>query len=179
MGSMRGAGGRRSLVRGGLLHALAVGTVCATVLAGCAVKPSPLTLEETAQRIAADRARLEANRPALDGPLALHRAMAHALLRNLDARVRAMEHDLALGQAEVARLGLLAPVTARYGVTSRSNAQASSSRSVRPGRESLSASTSSDDTRRSGDLRVAWHVLRFRGVVLRREAAGGPRADRP
>ena len=159
MASMRSA--ERQRIRGGLARALLVGMVCLAALAGCAVSPSPLTPEETALRIAADRAVLEANRPALDGPLTLHGAMAHALLRNLDARVRAMEHDLALGQAEVARLGLLPPLTARYGVTSRDNTQASSSESVLTGRESLSASTSSDDTRRSGDITAAWHVLDF------------------
>ena len=158
---VRDAAGRRIRIRGGSLRALVIGAICASVLAGCSVRPQPLTPEETALRIAADRMRLEANRPTLDGPLTLHRAMAHALLHNLDARVQAMEHALALGQAEVARLGLLPPLTARYGLTSRSNTQASSSQSVLTDRESLSASTSTDRTRRSGDVTVAWHVLDF------------------
>lgn len=135
--------------------------VCALSLSACAVRPAPLTPGQTALRIETDRRRLAANRPSLDRPLTLHQAMAHALLHNLDARVRALEHDLALGHLDVARLGLLPPLTARYGVTSRSNAQASSSRSVFTGRESLSASTSTDDTRRTGSLTAVWRVLDF------------------
>ena len=125
------------------------------------MRPSPLTEQDTERRVAEDRRTLAANRPALDGPLTLHRAMAYALLFNLESRVRAMEQALALGELEVARLGLLPGLSARYGVTTRSNVRASSSQSVLTGRESLSASTSSDRTTRTGDLTAVWHALDF------------------
>ena len=160
----RGPGAAWAARRARAWRRLRLPAVCGALLAllsACAVRPEPLTSEQTALRIEADRERLEANRPSLRAPLTLHRAMAHALLHNLDARVRAMEHDLALRQSAVARLGLLPSLSAHYGVTSRSNSRASSSRSVLTGRESLSASTSTDDTQRTGDLRAAWHVLDF------------------
>ena len=130
-------------------------------LAGCATQPKPLTPAETALRVENDLARLAAAQPPLDGPLTLHGAMARALLHNPDTRVRAMEQSLALRQTEMARMGLLPGLTGRYGIETRSNAQASSSRSVQTGRESLTASTSNDRTRRSGSLAVAWHMLDF------------------
>ena len=142
-------------------RALAAGALALTFLAGCAVSPEPLTIAETAQRVEADLAGLAATQPLLAGPLTLHGAMARALLHNPEARVQAMEQDLALRQTEVARLGLLPALTGRYGVNTRSNAQAASSRSVATGRESLTASTSNDRTRRVGNLSVAWHMLDF------------------
>ena len=148
-------------VRYGALCAVLAGATALALLAGCAVRPSPLTEQDTERRVAEDRRTLAANRPALDGPLTLHRAMAYALLFNLESRVRAMEQALALGELEVARLGLLPGLSARYGVTTRSNVRASSSQSVLTGRESLSASTSSDRTTRTGDLTAVWYALDF------------------
>lgn len=139
----------------------AASTTALAILNGCAVEPEPLTPLQTAERVGTDRAWLEANRPSLDGPLTLHGAMARALLHNLDARVHALEQDLSLGQVELARLGLLPSVTGRYGTETRSNLQASSSTSVLTGRESLSASTSIDRTRRVGSLTAVWNLLDF------------------
>ena len=131
------------------------------LLAGCAVRPEPLTPADTAQRVETDLARLQVRQPLLDGPLTLHGAMARALLHNPDTHVQTMERDLALRQIELARLGLLPALTGRYGVETRSNVQGSSSRSVATGRESLSASTSSDRPRNTGNLGAVWNVLDF------------------
>ena len=144
----------------GLRTALA-GMLALGLLAGCAAQPAPLTERDTAERVAEDRRALAANRPALDGPLTLHRAMAYALLYNLDSRVKAMEQALALGELEADRLGLLPGLSARYGASTRSNVRGSSSRSVQTGRESLSASTSSDRMTRTGNLTAVWHALDF------------------
>ena len=87
--------------------------------------------------------------------------MVRAILHNPDARVQAMEERLALRQVDQVRLGLLPALTGRYGAETRSNAQASSSRSAETGRESLTASTSTDRTRRSGSLAAVWQMLDF------------------
>ena len=150
-----------AMLRPNGLHTALASMLALGLLAGCAVRPAPLTERDTAERVAEDRRALAANRPALDGPLTLHRAMAYALLYNLDSRVRTMEQALALGELEADRLGLLPGLSARYGATTRSNVRASSSRSVRTGQESLSASTSSDRTARTGNLTAVWHALDF------------------
>ena len=138
-----------------------IAVVALAALAGCAVQPEPLTPAQTALRVETDRARLAEAQPPLDGPLTLHGAMARALIHNPETRVQAMERSLALRQVELARLGLLPALTGRYGVETRSNAQASSSRSVETGRQSLTASTSNDRTRRIGNLAAFWHMLDF------------------
>ena len=143
------------------VRALVLGLAAAAALAGCAVQPRPLTPEETSLRIETDMARLAANRPVLDGRLTLHDATALGLAHNLDARVEAMAQDLALRGLEVARRAMAPGLGARYGYETRSNERASSSRSIRTGLESLSASTSTDRGRRSGNLTAAWHVLDF------------------
>ncbi len=143
------------------VRALVLGLLAMAAPAGCAVQPRPLTPEQTALRVETDLARLSANRPVLDGPLTLHGAMARALAHNLDARVEAMAQGLAMRQLEAARRALAPGLSARYGVETRSNDRASSSRSVRTGLESLSASTSTDRNRGSGSLTAVWHVLDF------------------
>ena len=150
-----------AMLRPNRLHTFLASMLALGLLAGCAVRPAPLTERDTAERVAEDRRALAANRPALNGPLTLHRAMAYALLYNLNSRVKAMEQALALGELEADRLGLLPGLSARYGATTRSNVRASSSRSVRTGLESLSASSSSDRTARTGNLRTVWHALDF------------------
>ena len=147
--------------RRGSPRVVAAGAVALALLSGCAVAPEPLTESDTALRVAQDRETLAAGRPAIDRPLTLHRAMAFALLFNLDAHVGTMEQALALGELEAARLGLLPGLSLRYGATTRSNARASSSRSVLTGQETLSASTSTERTSRTGDLTAVWHVLDF------------------
>ena len=141
--------------------ALGIAAAMLAALSGCAVQPEPLTPAETKLRVETDLHRLAARQPLLDGPLTLHGAMARALLHNPEVHVQAMEQSLALQQTEVARLGLLPALTGRYGVETRSNVQASSSRSVATGQESLTASTSSDPTRATGNLGVAWQILDF------------------
>ena len=140
---------------------LAIGAFSLAALAGCAVQPEPLTPMQTALRVEADLARLATAQPPLADPLTLHGAMARALLHNPDARAQAMEESLALRQVDLARLGLLPALTGRYGVETRNNAQASSSRSVETGRESLTASTSTDRSRRTGNLVAVWQMLDF------------------
>ena len=104
-----------AMLRPNRLHTFLASMLALGLLAGCAVRPAPLTERDTAERVAEDRRALAANRPALNGPLTLHRAMAYALLYNLNSRVKAMEQALALGELEAGRLGLLPGLSARYG----------------------------------------------------------------
>ena len=155
-GRRRGPASRRSCAR-----TFVIGAISLAALGGCAVQPEPLTPAQTALRVETDLTRLAAGQPLLNGPLTLHGAMARAILHNPDVRVQAMEESLALRQVDQARLGLLPALTGRYGVETRSNAQASSSRSAETGRESLTASTSTDRTRRSRSLAAVWQMLDF------------------
>ena len=137
------------------------------LMAGCTVRPVPLSEAETAARVAGDLKALAENQPVPEGPLTLHQAMAHALVHNLDGRVEAMEQALMSGELEAAHRGLLPAVSAGYGAATRSNVRASSSRplecpvALRPCPVSGNPSTSSDRTVHSGNLTAVWHALDF------------------
>ncbi len=133
----------------------------AAVLSACAVAPEPLTLDETRDRVAADRAAAYGGQEPIDGALTLHEAMARAIRYNLDRRLRVMEEALSLRQLEAGRFDLLPRVTANAGYEGRSNVSASSSRSILTGTQSLEPSTSLEEDRLVGDLTVVWNVLDF------------------
>ena len=157
------------LWRNSLVPALAVAAALA-MLAGCSVRPTPLTGEDDARRAAEDLATLAASRPAPVEPLTLHGAMAYALLYNLDGRVQAMEQALALGVLEASRRSLLPRLSVDYGGSTRSNVRASSSLSLEcpvpivpcPDQDPSSRpSTSTDRTTHTGNLTAVWHALDF------------------
>ena len=132
-----------------------------STLQGCAIQPSPLSLEEHRLRVQEDRQALYANQDALSGPLSLELAIARALKYNYDHRLALMEtafHDQQLTAATYAMLPRLA---ANAGYTYRDNESASSSISYRTRRETLEPSISSEKERRTGDLTLTWTVLDF------------------
>lgn len=114
-------------------------------LAGCAVKPQPLTLEDRNQQIVLDLADLFATQPPLKGPITIHQAMARALHYNLAHRLKVMEEVLAKGLNRVTSQKLLPRVVAEAGYTSQDRL------STLPGQ--LSTTT--------GSLGITWNVLDF------------------
>ena len=161
---------RARMFRRNGLHAALAGAVALAMLASCSVQPIPLTGEEDVRRASESLATLATNQPAPVEPLTLHGAMAHALLFNLDDRVQAMEQALTLGVLEASRRSLLPKLSLNYGGTTRSNVQGSSSLALKcpvpiepcpVQTRSLRPSTSTDQTRRTGNLTAAWHALDF------------------
>lgn len=136
-------------------------SIAALALASCEIAPSPLTLDDTRTRAAADRARIFAEQPPIEGPLTLHDAMARAIRFNLDARLRAQEQALSLRQLDLSRYDLLPGLVAGAGYTGRDRVTASSSRSIRTQSQSLEPSTSQDRDRLTADLNLVWNVLDF------------------
>ena len=130
-------------------------------LSACNIKPEPFAPADIAARAAADRSRLYADQPAIEGPLTLHEAMARAIRFNLDARLRAQEQALAMNQLDLSHYDLLPGLVASSGYTGRDNASASTSRSIRTQSQSLESSTSQDRDRITADLNLVWNVLDF------------------
>jgi outer membrane protein, multidrug efflux system len=149
----------RTLVR--FKNPLLLISVAALALAGCEIMPTPLTAEDTRARVVADRARLYADQPPIEGPLTLHDAMARAIRFNLDARLRAQEQALSLRQLDLSRYDLLPGLVAGAGYTGRDRVTASSSRSIRTQSQSVEPSTSQDRDRLTADLNLVWNVLDF------------------
>lgn len=145
--------------------------VCCT-LAGCALSPAPLTQQERQTQIGADQTALFKDQEPLNAPLTLYQAMARALKYNQDHRVKMMEHAVAEGQATMAKFDLLPDLVAEAGYNSRNNFNASSSRGIDDGQESLRQSTSQDRSRFMGDLSLRWNILDFGVSYFRAQQEG-------
>jgi multidrug efflux system outer membrane protein len=135
--------------------------VCAVLQTGCSLTPAPLTQQERQTQIVADQVALFKDQEPLNGPLTLYQAMSRALKYNQDHRVKMMERAVAEGQASLAKFDLLPDLVAAAGYNSRNNFNASSSRSISTGRQSLETSTSQDRSRFMGDLSLRWNILDF------------------
>lgn len=152
---------------------LSAAAVCAALLsAGCSLAPSPLSVSETRAQIKNDRDQLFVRQEPVDAPLTLYQAMSRALKYNLDHRVKMMERAVAEGQATLARFDLLPDLVASAGYRSRDNFNASSSRSIRTGQQSLETSTSQDRSRFLGDLSLRWNILDFGVSYFRAQQEG-------
>jgi outer membrane protein TolC len=130
-------------------------------LSGCAVTTSPISASETVDLITSERSELVKDQEGLSGPLTLNEAMARALKYNLDFRVKTMEEALSQRQFDLSKSDLLPKLTLQAGYSSRDNENASSSKNVSTGAQSLVPSTSQDTSRSSVDLGLTWNVLDF------------------
>jgi len=149
--------------------------VAAGGLSGCGLKPKPLSLQERQTVVTEDQAALFARQEPVAQALTLYEAMARALKYNLDHRVKMMEKAVAEGGATLARFDLLPQLMADAGYRNRDNFNASSSKSMDTGEQSLVTSTSQDRTRYLGDLVFRWNILDF-GVSYFQAQQEGNRA---
>jgi len=130
-------------------------------LSACSLSPEPLTLDQQITQAAADRAAMFAAQQALSGPVTLEEAMARAVKYNLQHRLTLMERALQENLLGVSKNDLLPKLSARAGVRTRSNLQASVSESVETGRVSLEPSTSSDRQSANAELQLSYNILDF------------------
>ncbi len=93
----------------------------ALFLAGCAVTTQPLSKDDVAQRVIADRARMFADQEPIRGPLTFPDAAARAVKYNLDYRLKQMETALQLGLTDLSRWDLLPKLMVNAGYSARNN----------------------------------------------------------
>jgi outer membrane protein TolC len=136
-------------------------SLATTVVAGCIVEPSALTMADRRATLATDQQALFSNQQPVQGPITLEEAMARAVKYNLDSRVKMMEAAVAQRELDLSNFDLLPKLAASAGYTRRDRVLASSSRSVATGAESLVPSTSTDRDVRTADLNLSWNVLDF------------------
>ncbi|HYE36514.1 TolC family protein [Methylocaldum sp.] len=154
---------------------MALAVAAGGLLSGCGLKPKPLSLQERQTVLTEDQAVLFTQQEPVTQPLTLYEAMARALKYNLDHRVKMMEKAVAEGGATLARFDLLPQLMADAGYRDRTNFNASSSKAIETGEQSLVTSTSQDRTRYLGDLVFRWNILDF-GVSYFRAQQEGNRA---
>ena len=130
-------------------------------VAGCAVRPVPLTPEERVVEAKDDMRKAFADQQPLTRPLTMEEAFARALAYILDQRAKLMEVAVARTDVDLANIEMLPKVVVDAGYVHRNNQEASSSVSVLTNQQSLEPSTSSDRLRRSADLALSWNILDF------------------
>ena len=132
---------------------------CLGLLAACSYNPVPISDDERASLIHDDAQTIKQLASAVDGPVDLSEAMARTVLFNLDHRVSRMQELVSLGQFELAQFEMLPELSYRLQGVDRDGQQASSSRSILTGQQSLEPSTSQDRSRLVGDLTFSWNIL--------------------
>ncbi|MBM7069749.1 TolC family protein [Actibacterium sp. 188UL27-1] len=135
--------------------------LAALMLAGCAVKPDPITLEQHQRRIFDDVAKLNAVSVPLTTTLTLDEAVARGLLYNLDHKVQIMEEVLQGARLTVANIDMLPTLAANAGYEDRSSERATQSTTLFSRRTSVEPSFSEDAEIRDADLTFSWNVLDF------------------
>ena len=131
------------------------------LLFACSYGPTPFTVNERMEILAADRLALFAQQKVVDKPISLFEAMARALKYNLEHRVALLEKALAQKQMDMSLFDLLPQVTANAALKARGTPEASSGFSITDGTASNSYSTAQDRSKKTANLTVVWNVLDF------------------
>lgn len=158
-----------AMTRGIFRIAGLLGTVL--FISGCMVKPYVLTQDDVQTRVAKDLETVSALQEPLSGPIDLYEAIARALKYNLDAKVKAMQAQLAHQQLNVAHYTLLPQLSANAGFDGRNSYSGGGAQSLLDGRPVLEPFTSSDKNVVSGNLALSWDVLDFGLSFVRAQQA--------
>lgn len=133
----------------------------AAVLAGCSVRPEPLTPADVKGFVDKNLPLINADNEPVSGKIDLYEALARALKFNLDHRVEMMAAALSMRELEQANADMLPRLVASSTYAGRSNVQASRSEAVRTGLQSLEPSTSTERNTLAADLTFGWNILDF------------------
>ena len=130
-------------------------------LAGCIVQPKPMSQTAQIAQVSQDRESMFHGQEPITKPISVSEAMARAIRYNLEQRQKLMEAALSQHQLSLANWSMLPALTASAGYIANDTDQASSSRAVSNGQQSLVPSTSEDRVRRTADLGTTWNILDF------------------
>lgn len=128
---------------------------------GCALKPSPLSLDDHQARVTEDKNKLYSSQEPINAPLSLEMAIARALKYNYDHRLAVMEAAFHDQELTALSWNMLPKLAANAGYTYRDNESASSSISYKTRQQTLEPSVSSEQDRKTADLGLTWNILDF------------------
>lgn len=154
-----------------VIRRIAVALGSLLMVTGCMVKPYVLTKDDIRTRVTNDLLALNSIQEPVNGPIDLYEAFARALKYNLDAKVKAMQAQLAHQQLNVAHYSLLPQVSANAGFDGRNNYSGGGAKSLLDGRPVLEPFTSADKNITSGNLALSWDVLDFGLSFVRAQQA--------
>ena len=140
-------------------------------MSGCLIKPRPMDTGEVHARAVKDYLAISAVAEPVSGPIDLYEAMARAVKYNLDAKVKAIQVQLAHQQLNVAHYSLLPNVAANAGFDGRNNFSGGVGQGILTGRQAVEPFTSSEKNVTSGNLALSWDVLDFGLSFVRAQQA--------
>jgi len=138
---------------------------------GCLVKPHALNKDEIKARAVKDFQAISSIEEPITRPIDLYKAIARALKYNLDAKVKAMQVQLAHQQLNIAHYSLLPQVSANAGFDGRNNFSGGVGQSIITGRQAIESFTSAEKTFAYGNLALSWDVLDFGLSFVRAQQA--------
>lgn len=148
-----------------LARPLLVTAVGATLLAGCAVTPEPISERDVRSRVQADQFKIYSAQDPVYKPITFEEALARSLKYNLDYRLKLMESALSQGLAEVAKYDMMPNLLVSAGYTQRNNLTGSRSFDIindqAVDRLPPSYSGGQDSNRRTASAEFSWNVLDF------------------
>ena len=130
-------------------------------MSGCFIKPHPIDTGEVQSRAVKDYLAITAVEEPVSRPIDLYEAMARAVKYNLDAKVKAIQVQLAHQQLNVAHYSLLPNIAANAGFDGRNNFAGGVGQAILTGRQAVEPFTSSEKNVTSGNLALSWDVLDF------------------
>ncbi len=133
--------------------------VMISLVAGCAVVPSPVSREVKDRLADESRERLFANQEPITQPLTLFQATARAIKYQAEYRSKLFEEAVALGQLDVAQFDMLPRLTLNAGYTTRNND--SFGFGFSNGAIAANPSTSTERTTTTGNISFTWNILDF------------------
>ena len=140
-------------------------------MSGCLIKPHPMETGEIHARAIKDFLAISSVDEPVGRPIDLYEAMARAVKYNLDAKVKAIQVQLAHQQLNVAHYSLLPQVAANAGFDGRNNFAGGVGQSILTGRQAVEPFTSSEKNVMSGNLALSWDVLDFGLSFVRAQQA--------
>ncbi|HET7057197.1 MAG TPA: TolC family protein [Nitrospiraceae bacterium] len=140
-------------------------------LTGCLVRPHALNRDEIKTRAVKDFEAISSIDEPITKPIDLYEAIARALKYNLDAKVKAIQVQLAHQQLNIAHYSLLPQVSANAGFDGRNNYSGGTGRSIITGRQAIEPFTSSEKNFTYGNLALSWDVLDFGLSFVRAQQA--------
>ncbi len=136
-------------------------STAALLLAGCVVKPQPLTTEALTVASTTHQQQVTADQEAIGGAIDLYEAMARALKYNLDHRVEIAEQSLRLRELDLAHFSLLPNAVVNSGYAARDNDNAASSYNLTTNTQNFADSTSQERKISVADIGFTWNMLDF------------------
>lgn len=137
-------------------------------LAGCAISPVALTVEQVSETAESNFSRVTLGQEAVQGAISLNEAVARALKYNLDHRVEMMNVSLRSAETSLASLDMLPKLVADAGYVARDSEYTARSLDIPLGVETdtfapppRANSISSERDYNENDVTFSWNILDF------------------